>query len=73
MFGPSVAPDLDRALVVGGFCFLAMTVCPSLIILSEPITFNKQVLITNSIVTALEKKSSAGQKGTKMLRGWWQT
>ncbi len=46
-FGPSVAPDLDRARIFGGFCVLAMTVCASLVVLSEPITFNFQMLITH--------------------------
>ena len=45
--GPIVLPDLNRAVILGGFCLLAMTVCASLAVLSEPITFlNIQVLIT---------------------------
>ncbi len=50
MFGPSVAPDLDRAWILGGFCVLAMTVCAPLVVLSEPITSNIQMLITHLII-----------------------
>ena len=46
VFGPSMAPYLNRALILGGFCFLAMTVCASMVVLSEPITLNIQVVIT---------------------------
>ena len=41
-----MAPDLDRAWILGGFCLLAMAACASLMVLSEPITFNIQMLIT---------------------------
>ncbi len=50
VFGPSVTPDLDRAWILGGFCVLAMTLCASLVVLSEPITFNVQMLITHLII-----------------------
>ena len=42
-----MAPDLDRARILGGFCLLAMAPCASLMVLSEPITFNIQMLITH--------------------------
>ncbi len=45
-----MAPDLDRARVLRGFCLLAMAAYASLIVLSEPITFNIQVLITHLII-----------------------
>ncbi len=50
MSGSSVAPDLDRAWILGGFCVLAMTVWASLVVVSEPITFNIQTLITHLII-----------------------
>ena len=50
MFGPSEAPDLDRAWILGGFCVLAMTLSGSLVVFSEPITFNIQMLITHLII-----------------------
>ncbi len=50
VFGPGVTPDLDRAWILGGFCVLAMTLCASLVVLSEPITFNVQMLITHLII-----------------------
>ena len=50
LFGPSVAPDLDGAWILGGFCVFAMTVCASLVVLSEPITFNFQMLISHTII-----------------------
>ncbi len=45
-----MAPDLDRALILGGFSFLAMAACASLVVLSEPLIFNIQVLITPLII-----------------------
>ncbi len=36
--------------MLGGFCVLAMTACASLVVLSEPIAFNIQVLITHLII-----------------------
>ncbi len=49
-------PDLDRAWILGGFCVLAMTLCASFVVLSEPIIFNIQMLITHLItVTSLSQ------------------
>ena len=42
-----MAPDLDRERILGGFCLLAMAPCVSLMVLSEPITFNIQMLIAH--------------------------
>ncbi len=50
VFGPSEAPDLDRARILGEFCVPTMTVCASLVALSDPITFNIQMLITHLII-----------------------
>ncbi len=45
-----MTPDLDRAWILGGFCLLAMAACGSLMVLSEPITCNIQMLITHLII-----------------------
>ncbi len=43
-------PDLDRARILGGFCLLAMAACASLMVFSEPISFNIQILITHLVI-----------------------
>ncbi len=45
-----MAPDLDRAWILGGFCLLTMAPCVSLMVLSEPITFNIEMSITQLIM-----------------------
>ena len=48
-----MAPDIDRARILGGFCLLAMAACASLMVFSGPIAFNIQMVITHLIIVIL--------------------